>query len=44
MKTELQMLESNDTNVAIIWKKKALDMIELVSTLKAENEELRDKC
>ena len=44
MKLELKMLESNDTSVASIWKKKCLDLFEVCQTLKSENEELRDRC
>ena len=44
MKLELKMLESNDTSVAAIWKKKCLDLFEVCQTLKTENEELRDRC
>ena len=44
MKLELKMLESNDTSVAAIWKKKCLDLFEVCQTLKSENEELRDRC
>ena len=44
MKLELKMLESNDTSVASIWKKKCLDLFEVCQTLKNENEELRDRC
>ena len=44
MKLELKMLESNDTSVASIWKKKCLDLFEVCQTLKNENEELRDHC
>jgi len=44
MKLELKMLESNDTSVAAIWKKKCLDLFEVCQTLKGENEELRDRC
>ena len=44
MKLELKMLESNDTSVAAIWKKKCLDLFEVCQTLKTENEELRGRC
>ena len=44
MKLELKMLESNDTSVAAIWKKKCLDLFDVCQTLKTENEELRDRC
>lgn len=44
MKLELKMLESNDTSVAAIWKKKCLDLFEVAQTLKKENEDLRDRC
>ena len=44
MKLELKMLESNDTSVAAIWKKKCLDLFEVCQTLKGENEELRERC
>ena len=44
MKLELKMLESNDSSVAAIWKKKCLDLFEVCQTLKTENEELRDRC
>ena len=40
MKLELKMLESNDTSVAAIWKKKCLDLFEVCQTLKTENEEI----
>ena len=41
---ELKMLESNDSSVAAIWKKKCLDLFDVCQTLKTENEELRDRC
>ena len=44
MKLELKMLESNDSSVAAIWKKKCLDLFDVCQTLKSENEELRDRC
>ena len=44
MKLELKMLETNDTSVASIWKRKCFDLFEVCSTLKNENEELRDRC
>ena len=44
MKLELKMLESNDTSVASIWKKKCLDLFEVCQTLKSQNEELRGRC
>lgn len=44
MKLELKMLETNDTSVASIWKRKCLDLFEVCTTLKTENEDLRDKC
>ena len=44
MKLELKMLESNDSSVAAIWKKKCLDLFEVCQTLKNENEDLRDRC
>ena len=44
MKLELKMLESNDSSVAAIWKKKCLDLFDVCQTLKTENEELRDRC
>ena len=44
MKLELKMLESNDSSVAAIWKKKCMDLFEVCQTLKSENEELRDRC
>ena len=44
MKLELKMLESNDTSVASIWKKKCLDLFEVCQALKIENEELRERC
>ncbi len=44
MKLELKMLETNDTSVASIWKRKCLDLFEVCTTLKTENEDLREKC
>lgn len=44
MKLELKMLETNDSSVASIWKKKCLDLFEVCQTLKSENEELRSRC
>ena len=44
MKLELKMLETNDSSVASIWKKKCLDLFEVCTAMKAENEELRDRC
>ena len=38
------MLETNDTSVASIWKRKCFDLFEVCTTLKSENEELRDRC
>jgi hypothetical protein len=44
MKLELKMLESNDTSVASIWKKKAMELYDVCNTVKNENDELRDRC
>jgi hypothetical protein len=44
MKLELKMLETNDSTVASIWKKKCLDLFEVCQTMKSENEELRSRC
>ena len=44
MKLELRMLETNDSSVASIWKKKCLDLFEVCQAMKNENEELRDRC
>ena len=44
MKLEIKMLESNDTQVAGIWKKKCLDLFDVCNQMKTENEELRDRC
>jgi hypothetical protein len=44
MKLELKMLETNDSSAASIWKKKCLDLFEVCSAIKAENDELRDRC
>ena len=44
MKLELKMLETSDSSVASIWKKKCLDLFEVCTAMKAENEELRDRC
>ena len=44
MKFELKMLESNDSSVSSIWKKKCMDLFEVCQTMKQENEELRDRC
>jgi hypothetical protein len=44
MKLELKMLESNDSSVGSIWKKKCLDMFEICQTIKTENDELRARC
>lgn len=44
MKLELKMLESNDSSVASIWKKKCMDIFEVCQTMKQENEELRSRC
>jgi hypothetical protein len=44
MKLELKLLETNDSSVASIWKKKCLDLFEVCQTMKSENEELRARC
>jgi hypothetical protein len=44
MKLELKMLETNDSSVASIWKKKCLDLFEVCQAMKTENDELRDRC
>jgi hypothetical protein len=44
MKFELKMLETNDSSVASIWKKKCLDLFEVCQSMKKENDELRDRC
>jgi hypothetical protein len=44
LKQELTMIESNDTSVASLWKKKCLDMFEICQSMKHENDELRDRC
>lgn len=44
LKLELKMLEVNDNSVTSIWKKKCLDLFEISSSVKKENEELRNRC
>lgn len=44
MKLELKMMETSDSSVASIWKRKCMDLFEVCSALKSENEDLRDKC
>jgi len=44
MKMELKMLETNDTSVTTIWKKKCVDLFEVCSSLKQENREVRSLC
>lgn len=44
MKLELKMIETSDTSVASIWKRKCLDLFEVCTTLKSENDDLREKC
>lgn len=44
MKLELKMLETSDSSVAAIWKKKCLDLFEVCQAMKTENDELRDRC
>jgi hypothetical protein len=44
MKMELKMLETNDTSVATIWKKKCIDLFEVCASLKEENKEVRTLC
>ena len=41
---ELKMLETNDTSVATIWKKKCIDLFEVCASLKEENKEVRTLC
>jgi hypothetical protein len=44
LKMELKMLESNDTSVTSIWKKKCVELFEVCGALKEENTEVRDLC
>jgi chromosome segregation ATPase len=44
LKMELKMLESNDTSVTSIWKKKCVELFEVCTALKEENTEVRDLC
>ncbi len=44
MRFEFKMLEMNDSSVASIWKKKCLDLFEICTTMKKENEDLRLRC
>jgi hypothetical protein len=44
MRLELRMIETSDTTVASIWKRKCIDLFEVCNTLKNENEDLRGKC
>ena len=44
MKLELKMLESSDSNVATIWKKKCMNIFEVTKVLKQENDDLRLRC
>ena len=44
MKLELKMLESNDTSITSIWKKKCMDIFEVCQTMKQENDDLRERC
>jgi len=44
MKMELKLLETNDTSVAAIWKKKCVELFEVCNALKDENTKVRDCC
>lgn len=44
MKMELKMLETNDSSIASIWKKKAVELFEVCNVLKEENTEVRTLC
>jgi hypothetical protein len=44
MKMELKMLETNDSSVASIWKKKCVELFEVCTVLKEENSEVRTLC
>ena len=44
MKMELKMLETNDSSVASVWKKKCIELFEVCGSLKEENTEVRNLC
>ena len=44
MKLELKMMESQDSSVTNIWRKKCLDLFDVCQNMKGENEELRSRC
>lgn len=44
MKLELKMMESNDYAVVAIWKRKCQDLFEICTSLRNQNENLRDRC
>jgi len=44
MKMELKMLETNDSSVASVWKKKCIELFEVCTSLKEENGEVRTLC
>jgi chromosome segregation ATPase len=44
MKMELKMLETSDSSVASIWKKKCVELFEVCNVLKEENTEVRTLC
>jgi hypothetical protein len=44
LKVELKMIETQDSAIASLWKKKSLDLFEICQEMKNENEELRMRC
>ena len=44
LKVELKMIETQDSSIASLWKKKSLDLFEICQEMKCENEELRERC
>lgn len=41
---ELKLLETNDTSVAAIWKRKCVELFEVCNALKDENDKVRSYC
>jgi hypothetical protein len=44
LKIELRMIEQNDSSTTSIWKKKCIDLFEVCTSLKHQNDDLRGRC
>ena len=44
LQIELKMMSENDSSVTAIWKGKCLDLFEVCTVLRKDNEDLKNRC